>query len=161
MNRVILALLLATTLTSTGCVSSMVNDAIDTAEERLYEKFEEQWTPHLLNKVELEMAGFKEAVIERVDKNTQDKLDRLEIDLRDHDANQDGTLQWQEGIGLLREMKKKNDEQGSPFSLWELLLAFAGVYGGGSMVKGGVRMVNKRNGTGDGNATPAPSASNG
>lgn len=144
MRTALYAIILSFLLLTTGCVSGMVDDAVEAAEDKLYQKWTEEWSPALMDKVEVELLTMKDQVIERIDEDTQAKFDRLGVDAASHDRNADGSLQADEAITLLAEMKAANDAQGNPYSILELMAAFGVVYGGGSVLKGGVRMAAKK-----------------
>ena len=141
MRKLLICLLLTLPIATTGCISSMVTDAIETADMEMQKRWNEEWAPKILDKMQIEMLSMKGALIEKLDKNTQEKLDRLDIDPNKHDTDGDGKLNTTEALKLLADMKVKNDNSKEPMSMFELIMAFAGVYGGGSMLKGGVRMA--------------------
>jgi len=129
-----------------GCASSMVRDAVDAADERIREKWTEEWKPNILNEIKFIMASAQDILMKEIDKDVEKKLSRVDLRLEDYDKNNDQRLQGTEALTLLKDIQNKNEDAPEPLSLLEIAILFAGIYGGGSAIKGGVRMaVNGKN----------------
>lgn len=123
----IVALMLFTT---SGC--SMVEDAVAA-------KWKDEWKPLVLQELKMTGLELKDEVLKEAQEQLDTRLAKLDVDPSRNDWNQDGKLQWDEGLALLKEMKAKNDQSPEPYSLIELAALFAAIYGGGSVLKGGTR----------------------
>lgn len=156
-NLVILLILL---LPMTGCVSSMVQDAIDAADERIRLKWAEEWKPDLQNELKGVVGDSKDALLEQVlskldsqEDKIQAKLDAVNIRLKDFDSDGDGSVTGMETLALVRELKAAKDQNGNPLSWAEILGAVVLGYGGTTAGKEWVRSRLVKNGNGHANGT--------
>jgi hypothetical protein len=140
-----------------GCVSSIVNDAIDQADEKIRLKWAEEWKPTLLKEVKDTVSEGKELAVKEVSvqiekyrSQTNGKLERIGVKVEEFDKNQDGKVSGVETLALLKEIKTKNEENGDPLSWWEIVAALAMGYLPATAAKEVVKK--KLNGTGDGSA---------
>lgn len=128
-------MLTITLLSSTGC--SVVENAVA-------EKWKDEWKPIVMQELKVASLELKDDLLDEAKKEVDARFKKLDVDPAKADWNQDGKYQWDEAVALIREMKAKNDKLPQPFSLIELVALFAAVYGGGSALKGGARMVAKK-----------------
>tara|TARA_R100001244_G_scaffold25113_4_gene25579 strand:+ start:41477 stop:41947 length:471 start_codon:yes stop_codon:yes gene_type:complete len=150
-----IAILIVLLLTFTGCVSSAVSDAIDSADQKMRLKWQEEWKPQLIAEAkglagEAQEAAVAAAVIQ-LDKyklESEGKLERIGVKVEEFDANKDGQISGVETLALVKEIKAKNDKSGDPLGWWEILLAVGGAY----LPLTGVKELAKKkmSGTGDG-----------
>ena len=128
-------ILIAMLFTLNGCVSSAVNDAIDSADQKIRNKWNEEWRPALISEVKSTILDSKKIVLTEVKANlekyqaqTTGKLEKIGVKVENFDENQDGRISGRETLALVREIKAKNDKAPNPLSWWEILLAVGGAY---------------------------------
>lgn len=130
----------------TGCVSSMVEDAVDAAGDQVRLKWAEEWKPALaselreqmnqgkdvlLSELKAQVSEGKDVVLSQVLERLEaydDRLAKMGIDVASHDRDQSGKLEVHEMYGLLREIKEKNENSPQPLSWYEIMVIVAGAY---------------------------------
>lgn len=134
-TNILIAVTILLVLSLQGCVSSMVKDAIDAADEHTRLKWSEEWKPALMEEIkstgtEAKDAALREAIekIENYEQLNDEKLRQIGVELDTFDQNQDGRISGQESVQLLQEIKAKNDAAGNPLSWWEIFMIVAGAY---------------------------------
>jgi len=112
-----------------GCISTAVKDAIDTADEHVRLKWSEEWKPDIKKEIAKEAKLAKDEAlkkvitrIEKYEESNKKKFEKLQVDPKDHDRNDDGKLQFTEALTLYQELNAKNKAAGNPFSWWEIIL---------------------------------------
>lgn len=128
-------ILLLTVLSTTGCVSSMIDNAMDAAQEQVRLRWAEEWRPALMEQLNREIETVRnntlsEAVerIENFEDQTDTKLESIGLKFENYDGDSDGRLQIGEAVTLLRDIKTKNDAAGNPLSWLDILMIVIGGY---------------------------------
>jgi hypothetical protein len=132
-----------------GCVSSVVQDAIDAADERVRMKWAEEWKPALIAEVKNSVAEGKDQVLEEMVRRLEAYDDRLEdigVDIRSHDTDLDGRIQLNEMYSLVKDIKEKNEKAPQPLSWYEIAIIVAGAYLPTTAVKEGLKSRMKNSG---------------
>ena len=130
MSRTLLVLFLLFGLT--GCVSDMMQTAVDAAGNEVRLKWAEEWKPALLAEMKDTVKDSKELVVtemsaqfETYRASTNGKLEQIGVTVENFDRNQDGVISGAETLELLQDIKAKNESNGSPLSWWEIVMALA------------------------------------
>lgn len=158
MNRSLIILSLLLIFGLSGCISPIVRDAIDAADEQVRLKWAEEWKPALMEEMKDVVAESKDRVIEEMNlqlenyrAKTDGKLESIGVRVENFDSNRDGKVSGAESLALLQEIKARNEEQGSPLSWWEIVAALGMAYLPATSLKEVVK--SKLNGAGDGSAS--------
>lgn len=121
-------------LSLNGCVG-VVQDAIDAADEKVRLKWAEEWKPALMEEVKNTISQGQEFAVDQMSiqlekyrTQTNGKLEQIGVKVADFDTNKDGRVSGAESLALLKEIKAKNEEQGSPLEWWEIAAALAMTY---------------------------------
>lgn len=128
-------ILLLAALSTTGCVSSMIDSAMNEAQEQVRLRWAEEWRPALMTQLNQEIETVRnntlsEAVerIENFEAQSNTKLESIGLRFENYDGNSDGRLQIGEAVALLRDIKTKNDAAGNPLSWLDILMIVIGGY---------------------------------
>ena len=155
-SPIILSLLLIFGLS--GCITPMVQDAVDAASDQIRLKWAEEWKPALLAEVKDTIADGKDRAVDEMSlqleqyrAQTNGKLESIGIKVENFDRDKDGKVSGVETLELLQAIKAANDEKGSPLSWWEIVAALGMAYLPATAAKEVVK--SKLNGIRDGSAS--------
>ena len=140
-----------------GCISSAISDAVDSADQKVRLKWQEEWKPALLAEVKSTISDTKEAALKEMTVNlekfrteTTGKLATIGVKVENFDTNGEGRISGAETLALVKEIKAKNDDAPTPLKWWEIIAALGAAYlpltGAKEMAK------SKMAGTGNGKA---------
>jgi hypothetical protein len=140
----------------TGCVSGMVQDAIDAADERVRLKWAEEWRPALEGELLESLAESQGFVLDRMlvelegqEEQIEARLAAVNVRIEDFDEDQDGLVTDAEALTMVNELRQATDEHGNPLGWYEILMAVILGYGGTTAGKEWVKSK-MTSGTGDG-----------
>lgn len=114
-----------------GCISSAVQDAIDTADERVRMKWAEEWKPALIAEIKSSVIEGKDQVLGEVLERLEhydDRLREIGVDAQSHDVDMDGRLQLSEVYSLVKDINEKNKNAPQPLNWYEIAAIVAGAY---------------------------------
>lgn len=144
-----------------GCVSGMVQDAIDAADEHVRLKWAEEWKPALEKEVAESLSGSKDYILERAltavegqEERLVARLDQLNIKMEDFDEDKDGLVTDSEVLVMINELRQAKDADGKPLGWYEILMAVVLGYGGTTAGKELIKSKIKK-GTGSGTSVAA------
>ena len=156
LSTMILGVLLVLGLS--GCITPMVQDAVDAASDQVRLKWAEEWKPALLAEVKDTVAESKDRAVAEMNlqlesyrTKTDGKLESIGVKVENFDTNNDGKVSGTESLALLQEIKARNEENGNPLSWWEIVAALGMAYLPATAGKEFVK--SKLNGTGDGSTS--------